>query len=61
MNTLFNSEVYWDLFAMGTLIFEFLFLFLFFFSIYHNKIHLVTNYKSVRNKIDKTRQHRTFF
>ena len=30
-----------------------------FFSFYYNKIHSVTNYKSINNKINKTRQHRT--
>ena len=32
---------------------------LFFF--YHNKIHPVTNNKAIKNKINKARQHRTFF
>ena len=36
-------------------------LLLIFFSFYHNKIHPVTNYKAIKNKINKTRQHRTFF
>ena len=39
-------------------IFYFFFNF-FFFSFYHNKIHPVTNYKAIKNKINKTRQHRT--
>ena len=30
---------------------------LFFF--YHNKIHPLTNYKAIKNKSNKTRQHRT--
>ena len=29
------------------------------FSFYHNKIHWVTSYKDIKNKINKTRQHRT--
>ena len=33
--------------------------FLIFFSFYYNKIHPVTNYKSINNKINKTRQRRT--
>ena len=37
------------------------FLLLLFFSFYHCKIHPVTNYKAVKNKINKTRQHRTKF
>ena len=37
----------------------FFFLFLFFFSFYHNKTHPVTNYKSIKNKMNKTREHRT--
>ena len=36
-------------------------LFYFFFSFYHNKIHPVTNYKAIKNKINETRQHRTNF
>ena len=32
-----------------------------YFSLYHYKIHPVTNYKAIKNKINKTRQHRTFF
>ena len=31
----------------------------FFLSFYHNKIHPVTNYKAIKNKINKTRQHKT--
>ena len=27
----------------------------------HNKIHPVTNYKAIKNRINKTRQHRTSF
>ena len=34
---------------------------LLFSSFYHNKIHPVTNCKAIKNKINKTRQHRTFF
>ena len=34
---------------------------LFFFSFCHNKIHPVTNYKAIKNKINKTRQHKKFF
>ena len=30
----------------------------FFFSFYHNKIDPVTNYKAIKNKINKTRHHR---
>ena len=30
-----------------------------FFSFYYNKIHQVTNYTAIKNKINKTRQHRT--
>ena len=35
--------------------------FFFFLSFYHNKIHPVTNYKAIKNKINKTRQHKTIF
>ena len=31
---------------------------IFFFSFHPNKIHPVTNYKAIKNKINKTRQHR---
>ena len=34
---------------------------LLFSSFYHNKIHPVTNGKAIKNEINKTRQHRTFF
>ena len=39
----------------------YLFIYLFFsnFFFYHNKIHRVTNYIAIKNKIIKTRQHRT--
>ena len=40
---------------------EICFLYFFFFSFHNNKIHPVTNYKAIKNKINKTRQHRTFF
>ena len=35
------------------------FIYLFFPPFYHNKIHPVTNYKAIKNKINKTRQQRT--
>ena len=35
--------------------------FYFLFSFYHNKMHPVPNYKAIKNKINKTRQHRTNF
>ena len=41
--------------------FFFFFFNFFFFSFYHNKIHPVTNYKAIKNKINKTRQHKTIF
>ena len=41
------------------LIFFFFFLKKIFSSFFHNKIHPVTNYKAIKNKINKTRQHRT--
>ena len=31
----------------------------FFFFLYHNKIHPLTNYKAIKNKSNRTRQHRT--
>ena len=31
------------------------------FSFYHKQIHPVTNYKAIKNKINKRRQHRTIF
>ena len=37
----------------------FCFFLVFFFSFYHNKIHRVTNYIAIKNKIYKTRQHGT--
>ena len=30
-----------------------------FFSFHHSKIHRVTNYKTIKNRINKTRQHST--
>ena len=35
------------------------FIFFLFFSFYYNKIHQVTNYIAIQNKINKTRQNRT--
>ena len=37
----------------------FYFFYFFFLSFYHNKIHPVTYYKAIKNKINNTRQHRT--
>ena len=46
------------IFSYGITPFSLTMVFKFFFS-NHNKIHRVTNYLAIKNKINKTRQHRT--